>query len=272
MGTGPREEGGRGGVAGDGAVHQRDDPVGVAEAALQPMLAEDDGGPPLLVQPPQQPDELVARDRIELRRRLVEQHERRPSRDRRTERNALQLAAAQLGRRPVEQRLDAEREGDLLDAAGDSRRAEATVLEREGELAADGAEDDLRLGILEEGAGDRGDVARPVLAGVEPGDADGPGEVSAVEVGHEPARGAQQRRLAGRGQPGEHDELPRLDGQRDVTERGRLGPGVRVREAADVEDAHRSIPLRDANGSSATSTRPAASAHAPGPVATWISS
>ena len=42
--------------------------------------ASSDGHPPLLVQPPQQPDQLVAGDRVELRGRLVEQHQPRAQR------------------------------------------------------------------------------------------------------------------------------------------------------------------------------------------------
>ena len=41
------------------------------------MLGEQDRHPPLLVEPAQQPDQLVAGDRVELRRRLVEQDQRR---------------------------------------------------------------------------------------------------------------------------------------------------------------------------------------------------
>jgi hypothetical protein len=71
----------------------------VREAALEAVLGEHDGGPPLLVEPPQQPDELVAGDRVELRGRLVEEHEPRAAGERGAERDALQLAAGQLARR-----------------------------------------------------------------------------------------------------------------------------------------------------------------------------
>ena len=152
------------------AVAHGDDAVGGGEAALEAVLGEHDRRPPLLVEAPQDAEQLVAGDGVELRGRLVEQDERRAGRERGAERDALQLAAGELGGRAVEQLGDAERERGLLDPARDGRRREAGVLEREGELGAHRAEDDLRLGLLEERAGDRGEVGRPVLARVEPAD------------------------------------------------------------------------------------------------------
>ncbi len=251
---GPLEHRARRRVAGRHAILEHDDAVGVGQAALEPVLGEDDGGPPLLVQPPQQPDQLVAGDRVELRGRLVEQHERRTRGERGAQCDALQFAAGELVRRALEQVGDAERERDLLDAAGDRGGAEAAVLERERELGTHRAHDDLGLGVLEQRPGDRGERARPVLARVEPADDDAPGGPPAVEVRHEPAGGAQQRRLARGREPGEHDELARLDGERHVAQRGPLGAGVRVREALEGERAHRSVPRRAANGASATAT------------------
>ena len=56
-------------------------------------------------------------DRVELRGGLVEQHHRRAAGERGAERDALLLAAGELVRGAVEQRVDAERERDLLDPA-----------------------------------------------------------------------------------------------------------------------------------------------------------
>ena len=52
------------------------DPVGGGEAALEPVLGEQDRHPPLLVEAAQQPDQLVAGDRVELGGRLVEEDQR----------------------------------------------------------------------------------------------------------------------------------------------------------------------------------------------------
>ena len=67
--------------------------VGGGQAALEPVLGDHDGRPPLLVEPAQQPDQLVARDRVELRRGLVEQQQGRAVDQRGGDRDALQLAA-----------------------------------------------------------------------------------------------------------------------------------------------------------------------------------
>ncbi len=151
----PLEEGARRRVARHGAALEHDDAVGVGQAALEPVLGEHDGRAPLLVEAPQEPDELVAGHGVELGGRLVEQEQARAARERRPERDALQLAAGELVGPAVQERLDAERERDLLDAARDRRRTVAAVLETERELVAHRPEHGLGLGVLEEGAGRR---------------------------------------------------------------------------------------------------------------------
>ena len=121
---------------------------------------------------------------------------RGPARERRAERDALLLAAGELVRGAVEQAVDAERERHLLDAARDRRGAVAAALERERELGAHRAHHELRLGILEQHAGERAEPRGAVLARVEARERDAPGEAPAVEVRHQAAGGAQQRRLA----------------------------------------------------------------------------
>ena len=81
-------------VGHDAAVAQLDHAVGGGQAALEPVLGEQDRGPPLLVEPPQDAEQLVARDRVQLRGRLVEQQQPRAAGERGGERDALQLAAA----------------------------------------------------------------------------------------------------------------------------------------------------------------------------------
>ena len=95
---------------------------------------------------------------------------------------------------------DPERERDLLDRARDHRGGRlAAVLERQRELGAHAAHHDLRLGILEHGAAHGCELARAVFAHVEPADLELALDVAAVEVRHEPAERAQERRLAGAG-------------------------------------------------------------------------
>ena len=111
------------GVADDAPAAHRDRAVGEAQAPLESVLGDHDRRVKVLVEAPQQRDQLVAGDRVELRRRLVEQDQLRPARERRAERDALELATGQLGGRTVEQVRDPERERRLLDPARDRRRA-----------------------------------------------------------------------------------------------------------------------------------------------------
>jgi hypothetical protein len=208
---GPLEEAARRGVAGQPAVLEDQDAVRGAQAPLQAVLGEDDRRPPLLVQPAQEPHELVARDGIELGGRLVEQDELRATGERGAERDPLQLAARELVGRALEQGADPEGERDLLDPPGHRGGPQAAVLEREGELRADRAEDGLGLGILQQGAGHRGELRGTVLARVQAADDDAAAELPAVEVRHQAAERAQQRALAAGRRAGHHDELPGLD-------------------------------------------------------------
>ena len=118
--------------------------------------ASSDRRAPLLVEAPQQPDELVAGDRVELRGRLVEQHEPRAAGERGAERDALQLAAGELVRRAVEQRLDAQRQRRPPPPRARRRPAPSPRFSSgKASSCAHRAEHDLRLRVLEERAGDR---------------------------------------------------------------------------------------------------------------------
>ena len=120
------------------------------------------------------------------------------------------LAARQVDGRALEQRLDAQRERDLLDPARDGDRAVAAVLERERQLRADRAHDDLRLRILEQRADVARERRRPVRAQVHAADLRASVEAAAVEVRNQAAtrpRAAstcpsRSRRRARRTRPG----------------------------------------------------------------------
>lgn len=117
---------------------KRDDAVRGRQAALEPVLAEQDRHTPLLVEAAKKRDQLVAGDGVELRGRLVEQEERRAGDQGRSEGDALQLAPRERVGGALEQRLDAERQGRLLNRAGGLDRARAAQLHRQLELGADG--------------------------------------------------------------------------------------------------------------------------------------
>ena len=99
---GPFEEAPRVAVADNLAIGHRYHPVGGGQAALQPVLDQQHGCVGLLVEPAQLPDQLVTGHRVELRRRLVEQHQRWTRDERGGERDPLELAAGQLAGGPVE--------------------------------------------------------------------------------------------------------------------------------------------------------------------------
>jgi hypothetical protein len=177
------------------------------------VLGQEDRGAPFLVEPAQEPDELVARHGIELGGGLVEHDQGRATGERGRQRDALELAARELVRRPVEQMGDAQGQRRLLHPACRRSGTLSAVLERERELGAHRPHNDLRLGILEERAALRRQLPRSVVAGVQAGRHDLAGVLAAVEVRHQPARRPQQRRLSRSRQPAHHDQLSLLDRQ-----------------------------------------------------------
>ncbi len=144
----------------------RNGAVGGAEAALQAVLGEDDRHPPLFVQPAQEADELVARDRIELRRGLVEQHQLRAPDQRGRERDTLELPAGEGVHGPIEQLGHRQGEGNLLHGPRPRGRRLAADLERELQLGAHRGRDDLGLRVLGHEAHGAAELRRAVVADV----------------------------------------------------------------------------------------------------------
>ena len=117
-------------------------------------------------------------------------------RERRGEADALQLAAGELGHRPVGEVGGADRVS-ASSARGRSppagcRRSRARRRPRR----ATRVKHDLVLGVLEERRDRPGELGRPRAARVAAGDLDAAREAAAVEMRHEPGERAQQRRLA----------------------------------------------------------------------------
>ena len=178
----PFEEAARVAVAHDLAVGDREHAVGGRQAALEALLDQHNGGVTLLVEAAQLPDQLVARDRVQLRGGLVEQHQLRAGGERAGEGHPLQLPARELGGGTVEQVRDAEGERGFLHRARHGCGPQAAVLQCEGDLRAHRGHHDLRLRIREQRPGVGPDLGRCVLAGVEAGRQHGPPEGPAVEV------------------------------------------------------------------------------------------
>jgi hypothetical protein len=154
---------------------------------------------------------------------------------RRGERHPLKLPAGERVGGALEQTVDRERQGDLLDGPSPRGRPDAAQLERQLDLGSHRGADHLGLGLLGDQAHHLGELGRAVRRGVEAGDLDLPLDGSAMEVRHEAARRPQQRRLARPGPAGHHDELTGFDPQSDCAERVAAGLGVPVGETVDAE-------------------------------------
>ena len=133
---------------------------------------------------------------IELGGRLVEQEQLRLEGERGRQADPLQLAGGELRDAPLEQMLGPERGEGGAHPRRDLGGRRADVLDAEGDLVPDTAEDHLVLRILEDGRDEAGEVGRPRPASVVPADLHASLEPAAVEVRHEPGQGAHERRLA----------------------------------------------------------------------------
>ena len=195
-------------VAGDRAVVERDHAVGGRKAALEAVLAEQDGRPPLLVQAPQLRQQLLARDRVELRGRLVQQQQpraRRPA-PRRARRAAAPLpTACATGRssRPSMPSASA--------ASSTARAAPAPPWPR---LSSDSSSSARTPFITSCDSGSWNTIAAtsatpagPCSRVSRPQTVTRPGHLAAEEVRHEAARRAHQRRLAAARHAGQHGQL-----------------------------------------------------------------
>src|SRR4029453_13334691 len=105
----------------------------------------------------------------------------------------------------------------------------ADILEPEGDLVLDAAEDDLVLGILEEGGELACEIRRPKAPRVLAGDHDPALEAAAVEVRDEARERPQKQRLAGAGGAGHRDDLapPGAGGGDPWRGAGVVAPGYR---------------------------------------------
>ena len=275
-GGGPGEELAGRRIAGHAPLHHRDDAVGGGQAALEPMLGDHHGRAPVLVEPAQQPDELIARHGVQLRGGLVEEEQARPVHHGGGDRHPLQLTAREGVRAALEQVRHPEGQGGLLHRSRDGAGRLAPLLQGQLELGPDTAHHHLGLGLLEDRSAHPGELAGPVLAHIEPADPQLSRNFAAVEVRDEAAERPQQRRLARAGGTGEHREGARLELEADVTQRRPGGLGIAVAEGVGhgQRRAHRLAPgpmprraPRPAKGLSARSTMAALSTHTSGPQA-----
>ena len=166
-------------------------------------------------QPPVQQRQLGARadaqDRIEIRERLVEQKRPGLAHDRAAQRHALPLAARELRRLAIEQRLDAERGSRRSHARVDLRRGDAPDPQAERQVLAHALVRVQRVALKHhrEVA-----VLRRHVGHVAAVDEDVPGG-RRLEPGNEPKHGA----LAAAGRPDQDEQLAVGDLEREIARR-----------------------------------------------------
>ena len=210
-------------VGQNAAVVDEDDAVHTApEHVLKAVLNDEDRRVGLLLDRVDQLNGLLARGRVKVCQRLIEQQNLHLIDHDAREADALLLAAGKLVRSVVEVVLDSDQLGG---AAGDLVHfvlRSAAVFQRKGDVLPHRQADELAVRVLQH----RADVARQLkntavgrvhavhsqracaLAGV--------GErVQAVDAG-------RQRGLAAAGRPGDQHALPGVDVQIDVMQRGLL--------------------------------------------------
>ena len=115
-------------------------------------------------------------------------------------------------------------------AALDLPRRRARILDAEGHLGQDAAEDDLVLRILEEGGDGAGELGRSGPPRVAAADLDAASETAAVKVRHEAGERPDERRLPAARSSSEQNDLSWSHVERDAGERRPVGSAVRKRQ------------------------------------------
>ena len=115
-------------------------------------------------------------------------------------------------------------------ARPDRGRRSTQILEAEGDLVSNDAEDDLILWVLEDARHGAGELSRASRPGVEPRDRHAPGEASSMEVGDQPGQGTHQSRLPRAGRSEKCDDLSLCELERDFAQSRRSPARIRVRD------------------------------------------
>ena len=211
-------------------------------------------------QPAEDVEDLGAARRVEVRRRFVEHHDRRPEGEKARDREPLLLAAGERRRVPSLEAREADRGERAGHALGHRRGSDPGVLEREDHLLRHVGREELRLEVLEHHADRPGELAHARTVDRVPEEPDLPAELRGQEARHEPREAAGEGRLAG--PRGAHD-----DGEgagrhlaRHAVERRACRPRIRAAEVADRDGrggaAHRSARPQTARPRSGRRPRP----------------
>ena len=211
--------------------------VGVLHDALQPVLAQHDGQPQILVEVTERDEHLLGRLRIELRGRLVQHQHFGLQRQHRSKRHALLLAAGKRADAPAAQVRDAHLIQHLFDALAHGGRRQGEVFHGERQLILHRVHHKLRLGILKDKAhqirhaarGQRGRVAAEYVDLSRP--------PAAVEMRHQSVEAAQKGRFARARRPHHQHKLAGLDRRREIGQRRRGLVGVGVGDVVELDQA-----------------------------------
>ena len=183
----------------DHALAQHRDAVGHAHRLDLVVGDVDEGAAEVALHVLELGAHLQAQQGVEGRQRLVEQVDARVAHHGPAQRHALALAAGQLARLALQQRLDAQQLGGAADARVALGLRHLALLEREGEVVVD-----RLVGVERQVLEHDRDVA---IAGPHVVDALVVDEHVAGRRLLEPHDGAQERRLAGAGRPEDGHEL-----------------------------------------------------------------
>ena len=124
----------------------------------------------------------------------------------------------------------------------DLSRRDASVLEREGDLALDGGGRDLALGILQHHADTDRELRGRARRRVRVRDLDQPREPTPVKLGNDPVQRQAEGGLARARGANEAHDFPPLDGKIDPVQRGSVRAGVVVAHRREARRDGASVP------------------------------
>ena len=245
-------------------IREQDDRIRALERGVVVLDQED--APAFVAYASEHRQDVVAADRIEVGRRLVEDEDARPERQQPRDREPLLFAAGERRRIAALEAREPDRGERPRDPRRHLARIDAHLLEPEDDLLRDVGREELRFEVLEDHADRAGELADAAAGDGFAGEAHVAREVGRREAWDEPRETAGERRLAGARGP--HDDRERARGkrQRDAIEGRRRRVRVSARERSRL-DRERHRRARPAATSARIGSRPSPTWAAPLPVA-----
>ena len=212
-------------------------PVDQGQQPVEAMIDEEGAGAgPLGHDPLDQPIGLERRCGIEMRRRLVEEMDRRLLSQGRGEQQLLLLPAGEESAgalAPGAGQADAiERD---VDAGVDLRRRQSAVLQGEGNLILDGQGAELAVGILKDEGDGLGPGARRLPPTARPASSILPAMLAGTDWGMMPLRQSARLVLPQPEGPSSRTRSPGIDAEREIAQRGTRPKGMGEGQAFDLD-------------------------------------